>query len=147
MLPFVKTPIFAPKAPPRSVIVTEWDAFRALDLARIKDALSEPMSTFAIFIRHLTCVKWRSAISSFAVVTPTYLPDLARCELLAESLDRVAPQVPHCPIVDRHDRAAFSHLERGQHRLVESEALIGKWMWRIPERKGFWARSEGAAGA
>ena len=24
------------------VIVTEWDAFRALDLARIKDALSEP---------------------------------------------------------------------------------------------------------
>jgi UDPglucose 6-dehydrogenase len=25
------------------VIVTEWDAFRALDLARIKDALSEPI--------------------------------------------------------------------------------------------------------
>src|SRR5271157_3092819 len=43
MLPLVKTPIFAPKAPPRSVIVTEWDAFRALDLARIKDALSEPI--------------------------------------------------------------------------------------------------------
>ena len=25
------------------MIVTEWDAFRALDLARVKDALSQPI--------------------------------------------------------------------------------------------------------
>jgi hypothetical protein len=75
---------------------------------------------------------------SFAVVTPTYLPDRARCELLAESLDRTAPHVPHYLIVDRRDRSAFSHLERGRRRLIESEAIVGKWMWRTPGRKGFW---------
>jgi hypothetical protein len=75
---------------------------------------------------------------SFAVVTPTYLPDLARCEILAESLDRMAPHIPHYLIVDRCDRSAFSHLERGRRRLVESEALVGKWMWRMPGRKAFW---------
>ena len=75
---------------------------------------------------------------SFAVVTPAYLPDLKRCELLAESLDRCAPQVPHYLIVDRCDRSAFRHLERDQRQLIESEALVGNWMLRMPGRKGFW---------
>ena len=75
---------------------------------------------------------------SFAVVTPTYLPDLRRCELLAESLDRCAPHVPHYLIVDQCDRSAFSHLERGRRCLINSEALVGNWMWRMPGRKGFW---------
>ena len=75
---------------------------------------------------------------SLAVVTPTYLPDLARCELLAESLDRSVPHVAHYLIIDRQDRSAFVHLEGGRRRLVESEALVGNWMWRIPGRKGFW---------
>jgi hypothetical protein len=75
---------------------------------------------------------------SFAVVTPTYLPDLTRCELLAESLDRCTPDMPHYLIVDRRDRLAFNHLERGRRRLVESEALVGDWMWRMPSRKSFW---------
>jgi hypothetical protein len=46
--------------------------------------------------------------------------------------------VPHYLIVDRRDRSAFIHLERGRRRLVESEALIGNWMWRMPSRKSFW---------
>jgi len=71
-------------------------------------------------------------------VTPTYPPDLEQCELLAESLDRVAPLVPHYLIVDRRDRAAFIHLQRGNRRLVESEAIVGKWMWRMPGRSRFW---------
>lgn len=75
---------------------------------------------------------------SFAVVTPTYLPDLSRCELLAESLDRCAPQVPHYLIVDRRDLPAFRHLQRGRRSLIESEQLVGKWMWRLPGRKGLW---------
>ena len=75
---------------------------------------------------------------SFAIVTPTYLPDLQRCELLAESLDRCAPDVPHYLIVDRRDGSAFRHLQRGRRRLIESEALVGKWMWRTPGRNGFW---------
>jgi hypothetical protein len=75
---------------------------------------------------------------SIAVVTKTYLPDLGQCEVLAESLDRLAPHVPHYLIVDRRDRPAFSHLERGKRRLIDSEALVGKWMWRMPGSKGFW---------
>jgi hypothetical protein len=75
---------------------------------------------------------------SIAVVTPTYLPDLARCELLAESLDRTSPDVPHYLIVDRRDRAAFKHLEKGRRRLIESEELLGKWIWRMPGRKSIW---------
>lgn len=76
--------------------------------------------------------------TSFAVVTPTYLPDLARCELLTESLDRVAPDVPHYLIVDRRDRSAFIHLEGGLRRIIESESLIGKWMWQVPGTTGYW---------
>ena len=75
---------------------------------------------------------------SFAIVTPTYLPDLQRCRLLAESLDRYAPDVPHYLIVDRRDYSAFRDLQRGRRRLIESESLVGKWMWRMPGRNGFW---------
>jgi hypothetical protein len=75
---------------------------------------------------------------SFAIVTPTYLPDLQRCMLLAESLDRCAPDVAHYLIVDRRDCAAFRHMQRGRRRLIESEALVGQWMWRMPGRNGFW---------
>jgi hypothetical protein len=71
-------------------------------------------------------------------VTPTYRPDLSRCELLAESLDRSAPNVPHYLIVDRCDRSIFSHLERDKRRLIESEALLGNWIFRTPGRKGYW---------
>jgi hypothetical protein len=72
------------------------------------------------------------------VVTPTYFPDLARCELLAESLDRMAPDVIHYLIVDRRDRRAFSHLEGGRRRLIESEEILGKWIVRMPGRKSWW---------
>lgn len=78
------------------------------------------------------------SINTFAIVTPTYLPDLKRCELLVESLDRTTPDVPHYLIVDRRDRAAFKHLEGRRRHLIESEALLGKWIWRIPGRKSFW---------
>src|ERR1700733_2014461 len=80
----------------------------------------------------------QSSITTFAIVTPTYLPDLKRCELLVESLDRTTPHVPHYLIVDRRDRAAFKHLEGRRRHLVESETLLGKWIWRMPGRKSFW---------
>lgn len=38
-----RIPIPAPRAPTPSSIVTEWDAFRALDLERIRDALKQPI--------------------------------------------------------------------------------------------------------
>jgi Family of unknown function (DUF6492) len=75
---------------------------------------------------------------SFAIVTPTCLLDLRRCELLADSLDRTAPSIPHYLIVDRRERSAFKHLERSGRRLIESEQILGKWIWRTPSRKGYW---------
>lgn len=76
--------------------------------------------------------------NTFAIVTPTYLPDLERCEILAESLDRTTPEVSHYLIVDRRDRAAFKHLEGRRRRIIESETLLGNWIWRMPGRKSFW---------
>jgi hypothetical protein len=75
---------------------------------------------------------------SFAIVTPTYLPDLVRCELLARSLDRCAPDVPHYLIVDNRDLAAFRHLEGGNRRLIVSESLVGHWLKRLPGKKSYW---------
>jgi hypothetical protein len=80
----------------------------------------------------------QGSISTFAIVTPTYLPDLKRCELLVESLDQIAPDVPHYLIIDRRDRAAFKHLEKRGRYLIESEALLGKWIWRMPGRRSYW---------
>ena len=48
------------------------------------------------------------------------------------------PDVPHYLIVDRCDRSAFTHLERGKRKLIESETLLGSWIFRAPGRKGFW---------
>lgn len=75
---------------------------------------------------------------SFAIVTPTYWRDLARCELLAESLDRCAPNVPHYLIVDHRDRPKFAHLERGQHKVIESESVLDRSFRRIPGKSGWW---------
>ena len=71
-------------------------------------------------------------------MTPTYRPDLSRCELLAESLDRSAPDVPHYLIVDHCDRSAFSHLERGRRWLIESEALSETGCGGCPAAKAIW---------
>lgn len=75
---------------------------------------------------------------SFAIVTPTCIRDLPRCELLAESLDRTAPDIPHYLIVDRRELKAFRHLARGHRRLIESETILGKWIIRMPGHAGIW---------
>ena len=74
----------------------------------------------------------------FAIVTPTFWRDLARCELLAELVDRCAPNVPHYLIVDGPDRKTFAHLERGLRTIVESEFLLDRGFWRIPGKSGLW---------
>jgi len=58
--------------------------------------------------------------------------------LLVESLDRTSPDVPHYLIVDRRDYLAFKHLVGRKRQLVESEALLGRWIRRLPGRKSLW---------
>jgi hypothetical protein len=77
-------------------------------------------------------------MQSYAFVTPTFWRDLTRCELLAESLDRCAPDIPHYLIVDRRERPLFAHLDRGRRKIIESESLLEASFWRVPGKSGWW---------
>ena len=76
--------------------------------------------------------------NSFAIVTPSFRPDLARCELLSESVDRFSTDINHYILIDRRDFKYFRHLESTKRKLVLSEDLIGKWLMRLPGRNGWW---------
>lgn len=78
-----------------------------------------------------------SDASRIAIVTPTYLPDLARCELLVESLQQCSPGLRHILVVDRCDLAHFRHLG-DRATILQSEALLPRWVKRIPGRRSIW---------
>lgn len=71
------------------------------------------------------------------IVTPTYLPDLSRCELLVESVQRCCPEIPHRLIVPRRDRSHFRHLEP-YAELITDEELLPNWLRRLPVRRPIW---------
>jgi len=71
------------------------------------------------------------------LVTPTYLPDLARCELLVESVQRCAPTLSHHLVVDHRDLRHFQHLS-DRATIITSEDLLPWWVRRMPGRKSLW---------
>lgn len=75
---------------------------------------------------------------SLAFVTPSYPPDLERCELLVRSLDRFGAAYNHYIIVDRADMPAFAHLASQRTILIEAEAIIDRCFIRIPWRGSSW---------
>jgi hypothetical protein len=75
---------------------------------------------------------------SLAFVTPSYPPDLARCELLVESLDRFGPTFKHYIIIDRADMPAFAHLASARTILIEAESVIDSRFIRIPWKGSSW---------
>jgi Family of unknown function (DUF6492) len=75
---------------------------------------------------------------SLAFVTPSYPPDLERCELLVQSLDRFGPAFNHYIIVDRADMAAFAHLASRRTILIEAESVIDRRFIRIPWKGSSW---------
>jgi hypothetical protein len=75
---------------------------------------------------------------TLAFVTPSYPPDLERCELLVESLDRFGPAFNHYVIVDRADMAAFAHLASTRTILIEAEIIIDPRFIRIPWKGSSW---------
>jgi Family of unknown function (DUF6492) len=76
--------------------------------------------------------------ATLAFVTPSYPPDLARCELLVESLDRFGPAFKHYIIVDRVDRSSFAHLASARTILIEAESVIDRRFIRIPWKGSSW---------
>jgi len=81
--------------------------------------------------------------AAFAIVTPTYPPDLERCRLLVESLGHCAPSIPHYLIVDRRDAACFRPLASARTIIIDSEAVLEPWFRRIPTRHGYWFNFRG----
>lgn len=77
-------------------------------------------------------------MTSVAFVTPTFLPDLKRCELLVRSLDIFAPQTPHYLIVDSFEMQSFQHLQSSRTVLLPAEEVIGLSQLRLPLRQNFW---------
>lgn len=75
---------------------------------------------------------------SLAFVTPSYPPDLERCALLVQSLDRFGPAFKHYIIVDRADMAAFAHLASSRTILIEAESVIDRRFIRIPWKGSSW---------
>lgn len=73
----------------------------------------------------------------FTLITPTYLPDLRRAELLVESVQRCAPGLAHYLIVDHHDLRYFRHLG-DRAAIVTSEDLLPWWIHRMPGRRSLW---------
>jgi hypothetical protein len=69
-----------------------------------------------------------------AIVTPSYLPDLERCALLAESVARFASsECRHVVIVPRRDRAEFSkRLEPYGTAVLLQEEMLPSWLLQLP---------------
>ena len=83
---------------------------------------------------------------SVAFVTKTYTPDLERCELLCRSIALLAPGAAHWLIVDSRDREAFRGLESTTTRLVTTEELLPRRVWRflVPgAARNVWVDSRG----
>ncbi|UUR06970.1 DUF6492 family protein [Sphingomonas glaciei] len=77
-------------------------------------------------------------MKSVAFVTPTFSPDLERCELLVRSLDKFAPQTPHYLIVDSFEIPLFRHLQSSRTVLLPAEEVIGLAQIRLHLRQNFW---------
>jgi hypothetical protein len=78
------------------------------------------------------------SFASVAIVTPTYGPDLSRCELLVESVRRCGVDADHYLIVTRKDRARFEHLQSDRTHLMDAESLLPDGLRPIPGQHGAW---------
>jgi hypothetical protein len=69
-----------------------------------------------------------------AIVTPSFLPDLDRCELLAEGVARFASKAHrHVVIVPRRDWAPFQdRMARHGAVVLPEEELLPSWLLRVP---------------
>lgn len=73
------------------------------------------------------------------LVTPSYAPDLERCRLLVESVEKYAVGIDkHILVIDRRDAAAFSDLRRANVELVFKEDLLPSWVRQMSFNRRWW---------
>lgn len=76
---------------------------------------------------------------TFAVVTLSHAGDLARCELLSETIDEFVPaEVNHYVVVDARDSRTFSHMNAGRRRVILVEDVLPWWIMRAPKAHRWW---------
>ncbi|RWB93735.1 MAG: hypothetical protein EOQ56_33420 [Mesorhizobium sp.] len=64
-----------------------------------------------------------------AVVTASYAPDLERCRLLCDTIDRYVSGVAHHYILVEHrDVALFRQLENNRRTIVDERDLLPRWL-------------------
>ena len=76
---------------------------------------------------------------SSCIITPSYKPDFARCQLLAESIDRFAVSpIHHYIVVDRKDLKLFQQLANSQRTVITVESILPWWIQKIPLFENGW---------
>lgn len=76
---------------------------------------------------------------SLSLVTCSYGPDLDRCRVLCESVERhVHGSIEHVLIVPRRDRDAFETLANGRTRVVNAESILPIRAWQLPFQRRWW---------
>lgn len=73
------------------------------------------------------------------LITPSYRPDLQRCELMLETAQQhVTGMAGHYLIVDHRDIPYFAHLRSNQVTLVAKEELLPRWIKKAPFTNKWW---------
>ena len=76
---------------------------------------------------------------NFAILTPSYGPDLERCRLLCRSIDRFATgRFHHYILCDRRDAREFATLEGPGRTVLTVEAVLPRWLRRPPLARSWW---------
>jgi hypothetical protein len=80
---------------------------------------------------------------SIALITPSFAPDLERCRLLAESVERhVAAHVEHYIVVDRRDERAFRPLAARRTHVVVKQDFLPGWLVQLPVSRRWWVQAD-----
>jgi hypothetical protein len=71
---------------------------------------------------------------STAIITASFAPDLERCRLLCETIDkRVTGYSKHYILVEHADVALFKHLESANRVIVDERDLFPGWIRAFPD--------------
>ncbi|KFB11133.1 hypothetical protein EL18_02177 [Nitratireductor basaltis] len=69
-----------------------------------------------------------------AIATPSYGPDLERCRLLCESIDRhVSGMDKHYLLVSGRDVSRFRQLESRRREVVDERDILPSWLHDLPD--------------
>ncbi|WP_336055839.1 DUF6492 family protein [Nitratireductor sp. CH_MIT9313-5] len=76
-----------------------------------------------------------------AIATPSYGPDLDRCRLLCESIDRhVTGMDKHYLLVSGRDAARFKVLEGPHREVIDERDILPAWLHDLPDPTSFFRR-------